>query len=128
VSREGDEVTVTLPRDRAFHPIAHLVLGGVATRLNLTVDHLDDLRLALDGLLDLPEREGPVTVALRVVGDTLEASVGPFEVDLRGELEDGTSGEVSLRRLLDSVVDRVRLTKRDGGDWVELTKTVRTDV
>lgn len=104
------------------------MLGGVATRLNLTVDHLDDLRLALDGLLDLPEREGPVTVALRVVGDTLEASVGPFEVDLRGELEDGTSGEVSLRRLLDTVVDRVRLTTRDGGDWVELTKTVRTDV
>ncbi len=128
MSRDGDEVTVTLPRDRAFYPIAHLVLGGVGTRLSLTVDHLEDLRLALDGLLDRSDREGPVTLALRIVGDTLQASVGPFAAGLRGELEEQGDGDVNLRRLLDTVVDGVRLSEREGGDWVELTKSVRAEV
>ena len=31
----GDEITLTIPRDPSFHEVAHLVLGGVAARLDL---------------------------------------------------------------------------------------------
>jgi len=34
------------------------------------------------------------------------------------------NGAVGLRRILDTVVDRVELSERDGGEWVELTKTI----
>ena len=36
----SDEITLTLPRDREFHRIAHLVLGGLALRLELTIETL----------------------------------------------------------------------------------------
>ena len=45
-----DEIVLTMPRDRRFYDIAHLVVGGLAIRLDLTVDNLADLQLALAGL------------------------------------------------------------------------------
>ena len=41
-----DEITLTIPRDRALYGVAHLVLGGLGIRLNLTIEHLEDLQLA----------------------------------------------------------------------------------
>jgi len=48
----GDEICLTLPADEAFHGVAHLVLGGLAVRLDLTYENLQDLELALDALLE----------------------------------------------------------------------------
>jgi len=42
-----DEIALTLPADEAFSGVAHLVLGGLAVRLGLTVEILEDLELAL---------------------------------------------------------------------------------
>jgi hypothetical protein len=123
-----DEITLVLPRQRPFYRIAHLVLGGLAVRLDLTFEHLEDLQLALAGLLDRPNGDGEVTVSVRVEGETIYALVGPFEEEgLRSELERADSEgaeELSLGRLLGTVVDGVDLGKREGGVWVEMTKTV----
>ena len=51
----SDEIVLTLPRERRFYDVAHLVVSGLGARLNLTMDNLADLQLALDGLL--PRRE-----------------------------------------------------------------------
>ena len=40
---QPDEITLTLPRQRDFHRVAHLVLGGLAVRLELTIETLEDL-------------------------------------------------------------------------------------
>jgi hypothetical protein len=48
----ADVVTLQLPRGRDFRAVAHLVLGGFATRLDLTYDVLDDIQTALDELLE----------------------------------------------------------------------------
>ena len=53
----ADEITLTIPRDPEFHRVAHLVLGGLAARLDLTIESLEDIQLALDALLDT--RRGP---------------------------------------------------------------------
>ena len=58
-----DKITLTLPAERDFHRVAHLVLGGLAVRLNLTFEHLEDLQLALDGLLDHQSEEDVVVGA-----------------------------------------------------------------
>jgi hypothetical protein len=120
-----DEITLILPRRRPFYRIAHLVLGGLAVRLDLTFEHLEDLQLALAGVLDRPDEDGEVTVTVRVEGDTIHTFVGPFRsARLREELERSPGDELSLRRLLDTVCDTVTLEQRGEGQWIRLTKTV----
>ena len=121
-----DEVTLTIPRERAFNGVAHLVVAGLAARLDVTIEHLEDLQLALAGVLERAGTEGDVTVELRMIGDTIEAAVGPFA---RGQLDaelrlDDSAGTVGLGRVLDTVVDDVRLGERDGSEWLELRKTL----
>ena len=118
-----DEVTLTIPRDRTFNQIAHLVLGGLAARLDVTLDNLEDLHIALDGILDRAGAGGDVTVELRMRDGGIEASVGPFaRGELRAELEHDDSDEMDLRRVLAAVVDGVEVGERGGADWVELRK------
>ena len=120
------EVTLTLPRERPFYRIADLVLGGLAARHDLTLEHLEDLELALGGLFERLEGEDPVTVRLTVADGAVRAAVGPYgSGKLRTELEREAGGELDLRRLLDTVVDGAELVERDGGEWVEVTKALR---
>ena len=120
----ADVVTLQLPRDRAFRPVAHLVLGGLATRLELTYDVLDDVQTAIDELLERRDATGDVTVALRFDGDALHARVGPFGASVTDELGQEDETALGLRRVLATVVDDVSVDERDGTQWVELTKRV----
>ena len=118
-----DDGTLTLPRERSFQSIAHLVLGGLAVRLDLTIEQIEDLQLALGELLERPSAAARVTVTFRVSPEVITAVVGPFEAgELRPALERDEGAGLGLRRLLETVVDRVELGERDGGHWIELTK------
>jgi hypothetical protein len=120
----ADEITLTLPRDREYYEIAHLVLGGLAIRLDLTVDHLDDLQVALDTVLQHQEADGELTIAVTVDEAELRTLIGPFPGgDLRAALERDDDGDkLSMRRLLGAVCDRVEVEDRSGEDWIGLTK------
>jgi hypothetical protein len=121
-----DEISLTLPAERDFFRSAHLVLGGLAVRLNLTFESLEDLQLALDGLLEREPGDGDVTVRVSVGSGVVETLVGPFSDGdgIREELEREPGDDMTLRRVLDAVVDGVALERRDGGEWVRLTKRV----
>jgi predicted RecB family endonuclease len=119
-----DEITLTIPRDRALYPVASLVLGGVGIRLNLTIEHLEDLQLALETALNRV-RTDPVTVTLRVTDGEIEALVGPVSDGVRAELAAPEGDDVGLRRILDALVDRVDVETGDGGDWLKMTKVAR---
>jgi hypothetical protein len=119
----GDEIQLTLPADEAFHRVAHLVLGGLAVRLDLTFESLEDLELALDALLERAQPDDGVTLRVRVLDGELQTVVGPF-TSVRKELEDGGAEALNLSRILSAVCDSVEITDRDGSEWVELTKRV----
>ena len=119
-----DEITLTIPRDRALYSVAHLVLGGLGIRLNLTIEHLEDLQLALDAVLERVSEVEHVTIAVSVSEGKIEAAIGPMRDGVRDELEATDGEDVGLRRMLDTLVDEVELTPGDGGDWVKLTKAV----
>src|SRR2546430_11745627 len=120
----GDRIVVTIPGDDGFEDVAQLVLGGVAARLNLTYDTLDDLGTALATLLERRAGETELTVELEVGDDVIVACVGPFPGGgVLEELERPDEG-VGLRRVLETVVDSFGATTREGAQWVELQKRV----
>jgi hypothetical protein len=121
----GDEISLTLPADEAFHSVAHLVLGGLAVRLDLTFENLEDLELALDALLERTRREEEVTLRVRMMDGELQTTVGPF-ASVRAELEGGVVDDLNLSRILAAVCDSVEISDRDGSEWVRLTKRVQT--
>lgn len=121
-----DQITLTLPRERPFFGVARLVLGGLAARLDVTVENLEDLELALDGLLERRDGAEEITVTLDITGSELRASIGPYKGGaLRTDLEGEPGNALSLRRLLDAVVDGYDITDRDDGAWVALRKRVK---
>ena len=119
----GDEISLTLPADEAFHRVAHLVLGGLAVRLDLTFEHLEDLELALDALLERKTTEPALTLRVQVLDGELRTTVGPFDA-LRSELDRGGAEALNLARILRAVCDSVEINDREGSEWVELTKRV----
>jgi hypothetical protein len=121
----NDEIKLTIPRDRAFYSVAHLVLSGLGIRANITIEHLEDLQLALDAVLERSREAEDVTITVRVGESRIETEIGPMRDGVRDELEAASEGEdVSLRRMLDTLVDEVELTPGEGGDWVRLTKAL----
>jgi hypothetical protein len=122
-----DEITLTIPRHRALYSVAHLVLGGLGIRLNLTIEHLEDLQLAVDAVLERVRAVEQVTITVSVSEGALETAIGPMRDGVRAELEVTEGEDVGLRRILDALVDEVELTESDGEDWVKLTKAVKEE-
>ena len=116
-----DEIRLVLPAQEDFHPVAHLVVGGLAARLELTFEQLEDLQVAVEALLGCRDDDGDVSVIVSVEPDTVRTTVGPFPAQALAELKSDT-GEFGLRRVLDTVTDSVQVEERDGGAWVALTK------
>jgi hypothetical protein len=119
-----DEIVLTLPRERRFYDIAHLVVGGLAARLNLTVDNLADLQLALAGLLPRRESEGEITVAIRIDGELLGGRIGPFDPDVIAELEREGGDGYGTHHVLETVFDSYRVDIEGDSAWVHFSKAV----
>ena len=113
-----DRITLVLPRERDFHRVAHLVLGGLAIRLELTIETLEDMQVALGAILDRASADEQVTITMWLRDGVLETEVEP--VELLAELDAEPDDErLDLARVLRAVVDdveyeasSVRLTKR----------------
>ena len=118
-----DEFTISIPRERPFATVAGLVIGGIVARHDVTLDVLNDLQLALDGVLERSdEDEGQVTIEIRVDNGTIATFIGPVTESTAAELEQETGDSLGLRRLLETVVDSVTLAERESGSWIELRK------
>ena len=120
---------MTLPADDAFHRVAHLVLGGLASRHDLTVDMLDDLTLALDAVLDrYGDLEEAVTVRVAVGDDEIETEIGAFHGgEIANDLSRESDNALDLKRILGAVFDDVSVAQRDGAEWVVLRKQLRRE-
>jgi hypothetical protein len=118
-----DVVTLQLPRERDFFGVAHLVLGGLGARLDLTYDVLEDMTTAIDELLNRRESTEDITLTVTIGETEITATVGPFSGRVADELHASDAG-LGLRRVLETTVDGVSVSERDGAQWVELTKSV----
>jgi hypothetical protein len=118
-----DVITLQLPHDRDFFGVAHLVLGGLAARHDLTYDVLDDMTTAIDELLQVRESTDDLMLSVEIEDGALVATVGPFTGRVVDDLRLHDEG-LCLRRVLDAAVDGVELSERQGSHWVELTKSI----
>ena len=117
----SDEVQLTLPAEEDFRSVAHLVVGGLGVRLDLTFDDLDDLQVGLEALLSCRDDEGELVITVNAGDGMVRASVGPFPAGALDSL-DGDDSPLGLRRVLETVCDSYDVEERDGSSWVELTK------
>jgi hypothetical protein len=123
----ADAITLCIPHAKPYHGVARLVVGGLAARLNLSYEHLEDLQLALESVL---ERDGyvagkEVTVRLHVEPDLVAMTIGPLDPDeLRADLERPSSDDISLSRLLSTLVEEVVLEEVEGEHRLRLEKRV----
>jgi len=121
-----DEIRLVIPAEEDFRPIAHLVTGGLALRLDLTYDDLEDLQVAVEALLGLRDDEHEVVIVLSTGDDVLRAELGPFDPAALEEDPESASPELDLRRVLDTVTDSHEVDLRGDEAWVQLSKRIVT--
>ena len=116
-----DEIRVVIPAEEDFRPIVHLVAGGLASRLDVTYDDLEDIQVAVDAVLALRDDDGDLTVVLSAESGVFRAAIGPFEPETF-HAADASDGSLDLERVLETVCDTHEFESREDGAWVELTK------
>lgn len=124
-----DRIELVTPADRSFDPLVRLVLGGLADRLDLGFEELDDLQLAVERLRAEAGSQSTVTLVIEVGEGSIRTRVGPLrERAIADALQGPPSepGELTLRRVLETVVDSFGVEEADGGELVvRLEKLVR---
>jgi hypothetical protein len=122
-----DAITLQIPQAKPFHGVARLVVGGLAARLDLSYEHLEDLQLALATVLQNESylAGSEVTVRLAVKVDSVGMVIGPLRSErLRADLQQDSGEDISLNRLLSTLVDTVGLERDEEGEWLRLEKRV----
>ena len=125
---EPEVICLTLPHEERFLNVARIVVGGVAARLQLSYETLDDLQLAVESLLgDERYRTADlVTIEISIAVPGVTILVGPLDAERVVQDLEPTSeeAELTLQVLLAAVVDSIAVERRDGADWVRLEKRV----
>jgi hypothetical protein len=125
-----DRIELTTPVGRDWDPVVRLVLGGIADRLNLGFEELDDLQLAVERLLLEAGSQDSVKLSFEVSENGVRTRIGPLRGAPLAEALQGpppAPGELTLRRILETVVDSFGVEQVDEDDQliVRLEKVVR---
>jgi len=111
------EITVTVPAQKEYVLVLRTALGGVALVKDLSVDALDDLRMAVDEACDLLLHQKRPAQTLRMEvndeGDALTVSFLAQLSDCSGE-SCQFSMEIS-RAVLETLMPRVEFTVQSCG-------------
>jgi hypothetical protein len=125
----ADRIELKTPVGRAWEPVVRMVLGGIADRLDLGFDELDDLQLAVERLLAEGDPQDPVTLSFELLGTGVRTRVGPLRDSALATALQGPPpgpGELTLPRILQTVVDSYGVEEvADGHLVVRLEKAVR---
>jgi hypothetical protein len=124
-----DRIELTTPVGRAWEAVVRMVLGGIADRLDLGFDQLDDLQLAVERLLAEGDPKDPVSLSFEITERGVRARIGPLRDSALAAALQGPEpppGELTLPRILSTVVDSYGVEEvADGHLIVRLEKLVR---
>ncbi len=124
----ADRIVIEAPLDETYGPVVRLIVSGIAERANFGFEAMDDLQLAIERLLAEAGSDGRVTMSFELVQGRIRTRIGPLpETGLADALQDTdvTPGRLSLRQILDTVVDSFGVDAAiDGAIVVRLEKLV----
>jgi len=110
----ADTIRLEVTATPAALPVVRMVLGGVAARVDLSLDEVDDLYVAVEELLSAAADSGEDPrheLIIEVVDDGVSVSAGPFRSSgLRARLTgEGHTGEFDLQTVMRGVVESVEV-------------------
>ena len=119
VSEAIQRITLTVPGERRSIGIVRLFVGGLAARLSLGYDTMDDLQLALESVLRKSAPGGQITLEARIENDAVSILVGPLDRDPL-QPDESRPDTLELERLLSALVAGAESISRDDGCWLRL--------
>lgn len=120
-----DTVSLVLPADTAYVSLARSVAALMAARADLTVDHLEDVRLAVDeAVSQLVHDATDGTIALDFTLDEKGLSV---RAQARTGAAEAPPSDTFSWTVLTALADEVRAEALDGVVTIELRMSRRQD-
>jgi 2-keto-3-deoxy-6-phosphogluconate aldolase len=113
-----ERIDLEAPLSGDFQAVVRLIIGGIAERVDFAFEEIDDLQLAVERLLAEAGTVGSVQLSFEVGSDGIRTRVGPLsEHKVAEALRDGDAapGELTLRRILQTVVDSFGVEEFDDG-------------
>ena len=123
-----ERIDLEAPLSGDFQAVVRLIIGGIAERVDFAFEEIDDLQLAVERLLAEAGTVGSVQLSFEVGVNGIRARVGPLsEHKIAEALRDGEamSGELTLRRILQTVVDSFGVDESDDGRIVVRLEKVK---
>jgi hypothetical protein len=121
----SDTIRLEVPASASYFPVVRMVVGGAAARVDLRIDQLQDLQMALEELLcaahGLDEASRYAVVA-DVADRCLTVRAGPFKSgELRDMLvRDADHDSFDLTHLLAHMVHSLDVHDDGDGFWVAI--------
>jgi serine/threonine-protein kinase RsbW len=123
-SPTSESITVSVPPEAGYVHILRAVTASVAARLPISIDGVEDLRLAVDEacawLLARGRSESGMTLRLRPLDDRLEAEVSIDAVD--GPWPPPDLQQSLPWKILSALVDTLSVDTDVGSPSIRLTK------
>jgi 2-keto-3-deoxy-6-phosphogluconate aldolase len=123
-----ERIDLEAPLSGDFQAVVRLIIGGIAERVDFAFEEIDDLQLAVERLLAEAGTIGSVKLSFEVGADGIRTRVGPLsEHKVAEALRDGEAmpGELTLRRILKTVVDSYGVDEADDGRIVVRLEKVK---
>ena len=109
----ADTIRLAVTASPSALPVIRMVLGGVAARVDLSLEELEDLYVAVEELLSAAEVQGEASrheLTVEVGVDGLVVNAGPFKTaGLRDSLAETERDGFNLRTVMDNVVQSVEV-------------------
>jgi anti-sigma regulatory factor (Ser/Thr protein kinase) len=115
---EHEQIDLEAPLSGDFQPVIRLIISGIAERVDFGFEEIDDLQLAVERLLAEAGHEGSVRLSFEVGNGGIRTRVGPLREGVIAEALQGPApapGELTLRRILQTVVDSFGVEEAAGG-------------
>jgi anti-sigma regulatory factor (Ser/Thr protein kinase) len=123
-----ERIDLVAPLSGDFQAVVRLIIGGIAERVDFAFEEIDDLQLAVERLLAEAGTIGSVRLSFEVGAHGIRTRVGPLsEHKVAEALRDGDAmpGELTLRRILQTVVDSFGVDEADDGRIVVRLEKVK---
>jgi hypothetical protein len=122
-----DRIEVKAPLEGDFQAVIRMVIAGIAERSGFGFEELDDLQLAVERLLATTDANGSVMLRFDVGERSVRLRIGPLRESALAEALQGpeASGTLTLRRVLETVVDSYGVEVSPEGDIVVRLEKLR---